>query len=43
MEFIFKHFAKLWLLWFTVAIVTALSVLGVGVWAVIKLVSHYTA
>lgn len=42
MEFLFKHFGKLWLLMFGVILTTGITVLCVGVWAVIKLVNHFT-
>lgn len=43
MEFIFKHFGKLWLLAFIVGLLVSLGGLALLAWAVIKLVNHFTA
>lgn len=43
MEFIFKHFGKLWLLAFIVGLLGAIGGLALLAWAVIKLVNHFTA
>lgn len=43
MEFIFKHFGKLWLLAFVIGLLVSLGGLALLAWAVIKLVTHFTA
>jgi hypothetical protein len=43
MEFLFKHFGKLWLVAFIVSAVVSISGLCLAAWAVIKLVNHFTA
>lgn len=43
MEFIFKHFGKLWLLAFIVGLLGTIGGLALLAWAVIKLVNHFTA
>jgi hypothetical protein len=43
MEFIFKHFGKLWLLAFVIGLLVSLGGLALLAWAVIKLVNHFTA
>ena len=43
MEFIFKHFCKLWLLAFIVGLLVSIGGLALLAWAVIKLVNHFTA
>lgn len=42
MEFLFKHFGKLWLVMFLGSIVVSLSILGVLGWAIVKVVNHLT-
>ena len=43
MEFIFKHFGKLWLLAFIVGLLVSIGGLALLAWAIIKLVNHFTA
>lgn len=43
MDFIFKHFGKLWVLGFLVSLLVTIGGLALVVWAVIKLVNHFTA
>lgn len=43
MEFIFKHFGKFWLAAFIFILVFGVSAFGLLAWAVIKLVTHFTA
>lgn len=43
MEFIFKHFGKLWLLAFIVGLLLSVGSLALLAWAIIKLVTHFTA
>ena len=43
MEFLFKHFGKLWVIWMVIVVVLALSMFGLLGWAIIKLVNHFTA
>lgn len=43
MNFIFKHFGKLWLLTFIVGLLGTIGALVLLAWAVIKLVNHFTA
>lgn len=42
MEFIFKHFGKLWLLAFIISLLVSVGGLTLLAWAVIKLVNHFT-
>lgn len=43
MNFIFNNFGKLWVLVFVTSLLLGISVLGVIVWAVVRLVTHFTA
>ncbi len=43
MQFIMKHFGKLWLLGFIVSLLVTIGGFTLLVWAIIKLVNHFTA
>lgn len=42
MNFIFKHFGKLWLIAFVVSMAIGLAAVALIGWASIKLVNHFT-
>ena len=43
MDFLFKHFGKLWLVVFIASLLLSIGSLALVAWAIIKLTNHFTA